>query len=424
MTIHPKMRHTYVGIDSHRDTHTAVFIDCFFEKLGEITFKNRPSEFPAFLSDALKLRQDDTDLLFGLEDVSMYGRTLSVFFQKNNLRIKHVNSLLVSRERKNQNVTEKTDSVDAECAARVLLSKLSELPDAQLDDKYWILRTLVTHRDFIVKQNASSKNHLHNLVVQHYPNYCELFPNIDAKSALAFFKRYPSPTTLDGTTHEELAKFLSEASDYRVGAGKPGEVKAREILEGLQDTAVEFQEIRDEAVRTSIRHIEYNTGEVKKLDKAIALFLAEFDCTLTSMAGIDIIAAAQLLACIGDIKKFPTPAKLARYSGVAPVSYSSGRKDTQYANKRGNRELNSILYLLAVRLITTLGPTGKMMNPFFYEYYHKKLSEGKTKRQALKCVQRRLVNIIWTMLTNHEEYVNPPMFEAPEKETAKKAVKS
>jgi hypothetical protein len=41
------------------------------------------------------------------------------------------------------------------------------------------------------------------------------------------------------------------------------------------------------------------------------------------------------------------------------------------------------------------------------------MSEGKTKRQALKCVQRRLVNIIWTMLTNNEEYVNPPVLDMP-----------
>ena len=52
----------------------------------------------------------------------------------------------------------------------------------------------------------------------------------------------------------------------------------------------------------------------------------------------------------------------------------------------------------------------------------KKLSEGKTKKQALKCLERRLVNIIWTMLTNNEEYVNPPMIEI-EKEEAEEAAK-
>ena len=145
----------------------------------------------------------------------------------------------------------------------------------------------------------------------------------------------------------------------------------------------------------------------------MAEFLKEFECTLTSMTGIDIVSAAQMLSCIGDIRNFPTSAKLARYAGIAPVTNASGKKDMQFANKRGNRELNSIFHLLSVRLITA--PSNKMLNPFFYEYYHRKLSEGKTKRQALKCVQRRLVNIVWTMLTNNEEYVNPPMFEVQNK---------
>jgi len=135
---HPKRHYTYVGIDSHKETHTAVFIDCFFEKLGEITFDNLPSKFDTFLADALKLQQDETILMFGLEDISMYGRSLAVFLRDHKQQVKHVNALLVARERKNRNITEKTDSVDAECAARVLLSKFGGLPDAEPQDDYWI----------------------------------------------------------------------------------------------------------------------------------------------------------------------------------------------------------------------------------------------------------------------------------------------
>jgi len=138
------------------------------------------------------------------------------------------------------------------------------------------------------------------------------------------------------------------------------------------------------------------------------------------MSGIDTVSAAQILSCIGDIKKFSTPAKLARYSGIAPITYASGKKDLQFANQRGNRELNSLIYKLAVRVTMTAGSSRKVINSFFYDYYHRKMTEGKTKRQALKCVQRRLVNIIWTMLTNNEEYVNPPTYDLPkEKDEAK-----
>ena len=411
---HPKMRYTYVGIDSHKDTHTAVFIDCFFDKLGEITFNNLPSAFCQFLNDAEKFKMDGTELLFGLEDTTSFGRNLTVFLTDNEQNVKHVNAFLVARERKNQNITQKTDSVDAECAARVLLTKLNELPDADPQDKYWILRTLVVRRDQIVKNNTRSKMTLHNLLTQHYPNYRKFFSEIDGKTSLAFFKEYPSPKALEGVTLEGLTDFLLVESSDRLGAEK-----AELILNSLENTTAAFQEIRDDTVRSTIRQIEFNLEELERMELSMAIYLEKFDCTLTSMAGIDVVSACQFMSCIGDVKRFPTPAKLARYSGVAPVTYASGQKDKQYSNQRGDRELNSLFYMLAVRVTSPIGPNNKIINQFFYDYFHRKQAEGKTKRQALKCVERRLVNIIWTMLTNTEEYVNPPVMDMPEKKEEK-----
>ena len=409
--VHPKMQYTYVGIDSHQDTHTAVFLDCFFERLGEIVFENLPSKFGAFLSGANKLRIEGTTLLFGLEDVSAYGRTLTVFLKSNNLQVKHVNALLVAKERKNHMITEKTDSFDAECAARVLLSKLRELPDAEPEDKHLVLRTVVMRRDFIIRNNISLKNHLHSLLMLHYPNHRSFFRDIECKTSLAFFLRYPSPSTLEGTTLEELTQFLRISSK-----GRLREKKAQEILDSLQDTTIAFQELRDAAIQSTVRQLQFNLNELEELEGILENILDWFDCTLTSMTGIDTVSATQILSCIGDIKRFSTPAKLARYAGIAPVTYASGKTDRQYSNQRGNRELNSILYMLAVRLIATAPTTGKVINHFFYEFYHRKISEGKTKRQALKCVQRRLINIIWSMLTNNGEYINPPLIDIPKKD--------
>jgi len=413
--IHPKMRYTYVGIDSHKDTHTAVFLDCFFEKLGEISFANLPNEFGGFLERAQKFQADGTTFIFGMEDCSSYGRTLVKFLTENGQHVKHVNGLLVARERKNQNIVQKSDSVDAECAARVLLSKFDSLPDAEPQDKYFILRSLVARRSLLVRHRAATKNYLHSVLTQSYPNYRSFFENIDCKTSLAFFMRYPSPDTLKGVTVEELAAFLEIPSNKCLGMPK-----AKEILESLQDTAVPFQEIRDSVAQSAVRQLLFNIEEIEQLEEKIAAFLTKFDCTLTTMAGIDTVTAAHMLSCIGDIKRFPTPAKLARYTGIAPVTYASGKKDLQFANQRGNRELNSLFFWLAVHLSTPCGPSHKVLNSFFHDYYNRKMSEGKTKRQALKCVQRRLVNIIWTMLTHGEDYVNPPTFDLPKDEKNKK----
>jgi transposase len=408
---HPKMKYVYVGIDSHKDTHCAVLLNCFYEKLGEISFLNAPNAFPEFISSIQKFKLKGTSFAFGLEDVSAYGRSLTVFLTKRKYLVKHVNAALVASERKSRNILHKTDSVDAECAARVLLNRFDELPIADPQDKFWVLTNLVTRRRMIIKMNIMLKNHLHSFLTSHYPSYSKFFMNLDCNTALIFYEKYPSPSKLKGVTCEELAELLEENSNKRLRISK-----ARQILDCVQndgDTTAEYQESRDQAVRSTISQINNNMKELDSIDAILEEFLDRFDYKLTSMRGIDTVTAANLIAEIGDITKFSTPAKLARYSGTAPVTYSSGQTDVQYANKRGNRTLNSIFYKLSVIVTMTAGKNNKIINPFFYEYYHKKLKEGKTKGQALKCVQRRLVNIIWSMMTHKTEYINPPTFNAP-----------
>jgi transposase len=329
-----------------------------------------------------------------------------VFLTGRRQHVKHVNSVLVAGERRSQNITQKTDAVDAQCAARVLVTKFSELPDADPQEKHWILRSLVVRRRQIVKNNTALKVHLHTLLTQHYPNYRRFFTYITGQTSLAFFRKYPSPKTLKGVTVRELADFLKAES-----SGYFGEEKACLILGSLQKTQAPYQDIRDRSVRSTIRQIEFNLEELDRMELTMAKYLDSFDCTLTSMAGIDVVSACQIMSCIGHIGRFKTPAKLARYAGIAPVTYASGQKDAKFANRRGNRELNSLFYSLAVRLTSPVGPNNKIINGFFYDYFKRKLAEGKTKRQALKCVERRLVNIVWDMLTYGEEYVGPPVLD-------------
>lgn len=409
--LHPKMRHLYIGIDSHKDTHCAVVLNCFFEKLGEITFLNVPSEFEGFLNQILKLTPKGIKPAFGLEDTSSYGRSLTVFLNGKKQVVKHVNASLVASERRSRNVLHKTDSEDAECAARVLLSRFDQLPDADPEDKYWVLSNIVTRRKGIVKTNVALKNQLHAFITVHYPSYNRFFVNIDSATALMFYEMFPSPAKLEGTTAEELGELLADRSNRRLGIQKALQILNCVEMDGRTTSA--YQEVRDSAVQSIIHQINSNLQEIDSIDALLEGFLDKFDYNLTSMSGIDTVTAASLIAEIGDIRRFPSAAKLAKYAGVAPVTYSSGRTDVQYANQRGNRELNSIFFRLAVRVTMTTGKNQRIINPFFYEYYNRKLAEGKTTKQALKCVERRLVNIIWGMMTHNEPYINPPSQAQP-----------
>ena len=410
--MHPKMKWTYVGIDSHKETHCAVFLDCFFGKIGEITFNNVPSEFDAFLKDAQKFKIGGTNFAFGLEDTSAYGRTLTVFLTGKKELVKHANSSLVASERNRRNTLHKTDSFDAECAARVLLNSFEDLPIANPQDKFFTIQSLVARRDSVVKINAKLKSQLHHLVMDNYPNYKKMFPKIDTNIALTFFENFPSPNVLVGVTSTEVINTLKYASEKRIATHKIDSILEHISKSGF--TASEYQGQKDFIIASTVRQIKSNLNEIDEIEKRLESFLTNFDYKLTSMKGLKTVIACKLIAEIGDIRRFDSPAKLARYAGVAPVTYSSGKSDLQFANERGNRELNQIFFGLAINLVKTAGLNNKVINHYFHQYYHKKLAEGKTTKQAIKCVQRRLVNIIYSMMKKGTEYINPQQsYDAP-----------
>lgn len=125
------------------------------------------------------------------------------------------------------------------------------------------------------------------------------------------------------------------------------------------------------------------------------------------MPGIDLVTAAYLIEEIGDINRFPSPDKLARFAGVAPVLFSSAGKGKTMKSKQGNRILHGLFYNLAVQQVQVAKGSRKPRNPLLHEYYQRKITEGKTKGQALVCVMRRLVNIIYGMMKNKTEFVLP-----------------
>jgi len=360
-----------------------------------------------FLEQANEFLLEGTEFAFGFEDVSAYGRSLVKFLAEQGHLVKHVNASLVASERNSRNVLMKTDSIDAECVARVLLNRFDELPIANPSDKLWTLKSLVARRESQVKINVILKNHLHTLIYETYPSYHCFFTDVSCLSALAFYEAYPSPSCLMESSLEELTDLLKSAS-----RGLVGEKKALQIWNAVEQDRVmpsEYEATRNVTIRSTVAQLRLSVEGIKTLEDELSFFLDFFDYPLTSMKGIDTVTAAKIIAEIGDINRFRSAGALASYAGVAPVTYASGMTNIQYANKRGNRILNEIFFRLAMGFTCLRGTQKVAVNPFFYDYYHQKLAEGKTKKQALKCVQRRLVNIIYNMMKHKEHYINPPV---------------
>jgi hypothetical protein len=125
------------------------------------------------------------------------------------------------------------------------------------------------------------------------------------------------------------------------------------------------------------------------------------------MKGVDFVTAAAITAEIGDIRRFTNADKLAKYAGCSPVSRSSGDTEKNLRNKYGNRRLYYIFQGIAARNISAGRNKNKPVNGLFYEYYHRKILQGKTSSQAIKAVTRRVINIVYGLMKSGKAYVHP-----------------
>ena len=194
-----------MGIDLHKETHTAVMLDCWNQKLGEITFENKPSEFSKLTRKVSRFVTEEKEPVYGLENAYGYGRALAVWLIEKGVAVKDVNTALSYAQRKSVPMYQKSDSYDAEAVALVLINMLDKLPDAIPDDKYWTLSQLVNRRDNICTHLHCLKNQLHEQLCIAYPSYKQFFSDISRATALYFFMEYPSPEHLPGKKAEELA---------------------------------------------------------------------------------------------------------------------------------------------------------------------------------------------------------------------------
>jgi Transposase. len=145
-----RFEYAYVGMDIHKETHTAVVLTCVEEQLGSITIDNSIEGFRK-LRSYVKRVSKDLKIIYGLEDVTHYGRNLAIFLLEQGYVVKEVNSVLSHSERKNYPSVKKNDTWDSYCIASVLIKRSEVLPDANPQDYYWTMKHLVNRRNSLAK---------------------------------------------------------------------------------------------------------------------------------------------------------------------------------------------------------------------------------------------------------------------------------
>jgi transposase len=332
------------GADMHKSSHTIAAVDARTgEVLGDKTVVVGARGFAAAVSWARGL---EGERVWALEDCRHVSGSFERFLIARGERVLRVATRLMAESRRVSRERGKSDRIDAIAVARAALREgLQTLPAAQLAGVELDIRLLVDHRERLVHQRVALNNdlrwHLH-----------DLWPEV-ALPALALFSRRWST---------RMARRLARAD----------------------------QTARVRIARDELRRLRELTHAIDALEAEISDLVAQAAPQLLAEPGIGPLTAAKLVGEIAGAERFATDAKLARAAGLAPIPVSSGRTNRHRLDRGGNRQINAAIHRIAV--------TRGRVHPETIDYLERKRAEGKTKREAIRCLKRHLARRIWHLL--------------------------
>jgi transposase len=170
----------------------------------------------------------------------------------------------------------------------------------------------------------------------------------------------------------------------------------------------ETERVRKAVATALVAEIRALDSRLKSSAKDIAEMVKTTGSALTQTVGIGPIMAGRFIGRTGVPSRFPSSGAYASYVGAAPIEVASADKTRHRLSRTGDRQLNSALHTVAVTQIRTLGSRGNL-------YYNKKIAEGKTPREARRCLKRRLADHVWRVMLADENQANlgpPPILGA------------
>ena len=172
--------------------------------------------------------------------------------------------------------------------------------------------------------------------------------------------------------------------------GKLSADRAARILRGMRSQGCAPDRLRRRLASEILRDVRTLDRKIADLSRRIEAEVEASGTTLTQIFGVGPILAATILGTVGDVGRFPTKAHFASYAGTAPVEASSGVVVRHRLSLAGNRHLNYALHMVATSQARSDGPGGA--------YYRKKLAEGKSRKEALRCLKRRVSDAVYKSL--------------------------
>jgi transposase len=338
-----------IGVDPHKRSNTALVLDQHEQVLAQRRFDNDRDGYRALKAFARQWR----DRTWAVEGARGVGLGLAQRLAAEGERVINVPAKLSARVRAlGGGSGRKTDDTDAYAIAVAGL-RGRNLELVAPDDVVTVMKLLSDRRQQLVEQRIAAVNRLHQLLQ-------DLLPGGASRR-------------LTATKAREMLSSVRP----RDQVGKARKQLALEHIDDLQDL----------------------DAKLKAIKTRITVVLKEQPSAVTDICGLGVVTTALILGEVGDVRRFPSKAHFASYTGTAPLDASSGDTVRHRLNRGGNRRLNYALHIAA--LVQTRHSTAGR------DYYRHKLDAGKTPLEAMRCLKRRLSDVVFRALLDDLERRQP-----------------
>ncbi|WP_406491652.1 IS110 family transposase [Streptomyces sp. NBC_00846] len=335
--------HVVIGVDTHKHVHVAAVMDTIGGILATLTIPTDTGGFQQLLDWAGSYGRI---LAFGIEGTGSYGATLASFLRRAGHKVVEAGR----PDRRLRRMNGKSDTLDAENAARAVLAGFATATPKSADGEAEMIRQLKIAHDQAVEQRSAAMVTMKAMLV-HAPD--------------------PLRNETAGKTQIALARHL---------AG----LRPRQ-LEGPEDAL-------RHALRTLAKRWQYLDAEAKELTKTIAELVHRAAPQLLEPFGIGVDTAAEILVVVGDNpERIKSEAALAKLAGIAPVPTGSGMTSGRHRiNHGGHRQLNAAIYRTVIVRMRFHQPT--------IDYVTRRTAEGKTKREIIRCPKRYVIREVYHLI--------------------------
>jgi transposase len=331
-----------VGVDTHRDTHSAVALDAIGRKLDQLTFATDSAGYRQLLKWSNGLGEV---IAFAVEGTGTYGAGVARHLSFNGHRVIEIDR----PNRKARRLRGKSDALDAELAAREVLAGVATAKPKARDASAEMLRTLKVARNTAIKSSTQAKNSVGALVV----------------------------TSPDRLRHQlwsmSTAKLIQSCAGFRPGPCDSVEAATKTALRSLA------------------RRVQALSAEIAGLEAEIKVLTLRAAPELLELFGVGHEVASTLLVAAGDnVDRLVSEPAFASLCGVAPLPASSGKTNRHRLSRAGDRQANATLHrVVIVRL---------RWHDESKDYLERRTAEGKSKKEIIRCLKRYVAREVYSAL--------------------------